>query len=200
MYMGSALHACQYWNPQHHHQFYDLIGQKPPLTAAVWLTPATVARGSSASASGGTDRVGPGSITMTLSSSGELSGLQLGFIATILLINGGVFIMWQKQPEEWLRENFTFGPKNLKQGRWWTWFTAFVSHKDTWHIFANSMGFLESSMSILPVFGVPGTLSLFILAGLGGNLAYWIEKSYRRLPGKMTISKLSDACDKRAPY
>jgi rhomboid-like protein len=96
-------------------------------------------------------------------------------VSAIILINIGVFIMWQRLgegPSSYMVDNFLVSWTGLQQGRYWTLLTSVFSHESLFHIFIN-MFVLNSFGSLLEqVLGHWRFLAFYLVAGIVSSLSH----------------------------
>lgn len=105
----------------------------------------------------------------------------------------GVYLRWQRAATDlfqrhmpdwrlFMLENFTFGSRNLFEGRWWTLFTSGFSHEEGWHLLFNLLGLLSFAPPVLAVAGVPSFIGLYLGANLVAVSASAFSRVYRLTP------------------
>lgn len=94
--------------------------------------------------------------------------------------------------QEWLLDNFTVTPINIREGRWWTLVTSLFSHQSPSHAAFNMMCSHLMLTSLCPVFGTIPVAVSFLVGGVAGNgiIVAWMSKrggdSYEeRYPGQL---------------
>jgi membrane associated rhomboid family serine protease len=92
--------------------------------------------------------------------------------------------------QEWLMDNFTVTPYNIREGRYWTVFTSLFSHQSPQGLFLNGVC-AHYLFTGLAQFGTVPVGAAFILGGVAGNImsVIWMSKrggdSYNeRFPGQ----------------
>ena len=102
-------------------------------------------------------------------------------VSAIILINIGVFIMWQRLgagPSSFMVDNFLVSWTGLQEGRYWTLLTSVFSHESLFHIFIN-MFVLNSFGSLLEqVLGHWRFLAFFLVAGIVSSLSHAVGSNW----------------------
>jgi membrane associated rhomboid family serine protease len=80
--------------------------------------------------------------------------------------------------QEYLLENFTVTPINLREGRYWTVLTGIFSHQLPIHAFFNVIASHLMFTGLSPVFGTIPLAVTFLVGGVAGNLmtVAWMSK------------------------
>lgn len=116
---------------------------------------------------------------------------RLSFVNLILLVNIGVFFMWQTADEArflYMENNFAVSWSALEAGRYWTLLTSVFSHNYFFHLFIN-MFVLRSFGSLLEVvLGSRRFLRFYLVAGLSGSLLHcFVSRFVLYLPDQAAV-------------
>jgi membrane associated rhomboid family serine protease len=80
--------------------------------------------------------------------------------------------------QEWLLDNFTVTPINLREGRYWTLFTSLFSHQLPAHAAINMIAAHYLFKNLCPAYGTVPVGVTFLVGGIVGNLliCLWMGK------------------------
>ena len=98
-------------------------------------------------------------------------GLSLAVIATcvllaLLTLAGDAQTIWARQYAWGLQVN-----EEIEAGEWWRLLSAAFLHENWWHLIANMYALFVVGSVVERALGWPAFLAIYVLAGLGGNIA-----------------------------
>ncbi|KAH9899112.1 hypothetical protein F4778DRAFT_742185 [Xylariomycetidae sp. FL2044] len=103
------------------------------------------------------------------------------FTYGVIGVNTLVFLYWDMTPHQlFMRENFTLGPRNIRQGRWWTLLTAAISHQHPGHLAANMVSFYTyTELALRGGVSPSGLVVLSVCSALAGSYATLVDWKHK---------------------
>lgn len=125
-------------------------------------------------------KIGPMFLLRRMSSSTRVASLsKQDWTASIVLANGGVFLLWNMMATPWevdfMIKHFSLSLESFYKGRIWTLFSSCFSHPTATHLWVNMLYLSVLGLSTRNLLSSRQFIQFYSLACLGSSSAYLID-------------------------